>query len=261
MKFLFLFMLHYQMRYKQNHFHFLLNIQQKFFFKNIQHFLFFSGIVNQVPNTFLQLRLLHTAFCPNKYLLLLFLPDLFIQIMYLSTDCLRQILLINTPRDYYLPLAFNGEMDKLTHAGLYGVQETMAVLDNLYGTETAYYGRINFWGLIDIVDALGGIDVYSDYAFDAAAGDVEGYGYRSFSFSEGWNHLEGQEALAFSRERYAFSDGDNQRGKNQMAVIQAIISKASSPAVLKNYQTLLSSLSDAFITSLSYDDIASLVQM
>ena len=82
----------------------------------------------------------------------------------------RQILLINTPRDYYLPLAFNGEMDKLTHAGLYGVQESMAVLDNLYGTKTSYYGRVNFWGLIDIVDALGGIDVYSDYSFTTSAG-------------------------------------------------------------------------------------------
>ena len=173
----------------------------------------------------------------------------------------RQILLINTPRDYYLPLAFNGELDKLTHAGMYGVQESMAVLDNLYGTKTSYYGRINFWGLIDIVDALGGIDVYSDYAFDAAAGDVEGYGYRSVSFSEGWNHLEGQEALAFSRERYSFSDGDNQRGKNQMKVIQAIIEKATSPSVLAKYQDLLKAVSDNFITNISYDQISSLVQM
>lgn len=173
----------------------------------------------------------------------------------------RQILLINTPRDYYLPLAFNGELDKLTHAGMYGVQESMAVLDNLYGTKTSYYGRINFWGLIDIVDALGGIDVYSDYAFDAAAGDVEGYGYRSFSFSEGWNHLEGQEALAFSRERYSFSDSDNQRGKNQMKVIQAIIEKATSPSVLAKYQDLLKAVSDNFITNISYDQISSLVQM
>ena len=173
----------------------------------------------------------------------------------------RQILLINTPRDYYLPLAFNGELDKLTHAGMYGVQESMAVLDNLYGTKTSYYGRINFWGLIDIVDALGGIDVYSDYAFDAAAGDVEGYGYRSFSFSEGWNHLEGQEALAFSRERDSFSDGDNQRGKNQMKVIQAIIEKATSPSVLAKYQDLLKAVSDNFITNISYDQISSLVQM
>lgn len=103
----------------------------------------------------------------------------------------RQILLINTPRDYYLPLAFNGEMDKLTHAGLYGIQESMAVLDNLYGTKTSYYGRVNFWGLIDIVDALGGIDVYSDYSFETSAGDVAGYGYRTYSYTEGWNHLDG----------------------------------------------------------------------
>ena len=177
----------------------------------------------------------------------------------------RQILLINTPRDYYLPLAFNGEMDKLTHAGLYGVQETMAVLDNLYGTETAYYGRINFWGLIDIVDALGGIDVYSDIAFTTNTMDIPnsygGYESRSFSFDEGWNHLDGAEALGFSRERYSFSDGDNQRGKNQMKVIQAIIEKATSPSVLANYQDLLKALSDNFITNISYDQISDLVKM
>ena len=173
----------------------------------------------------------------------------------------RQILLINTPRDYYLPLAFNGELDKLTHAGMYGVQESMAVLDNLYGTKTSYYGRINFWGLIDIVDALGGIDVYSDYSFTTAAGDVAGYGDREYSYTEGWNHMNGIEALTFSRERYSFSDGDNQRGKNQMKVIQAIIEKATSPSVLAKYQDLLKAVSDNFITNISYDQISSLVQM
>lgn len=173
----------------------------------------------------------------------------------------RQILLINTPRDYYLPLAHNGEMDKLTHAGLYGVQETMAVLDNLYGTETSYYGRVNFWGLIDIVDALGGIDVYSDYAFTTTADDVAGYGSGSYSYKKGMNHLNGIEALTFSRERYSFSDGDNQRGRNQMKVIQAIIEKATSPSVLANYQDLLKALADNFITNISYDQISSLVKM
>lgn len=173
----------------------------------------------------------------------------------------RQILLVNTPRDYYLPLARNGEMDKLTHAGLYGVQETMAVLDNLYGTETAYYGRINFWGLIDIVDALGGIDVYSDYAFTTGAGDVAGYADRTYKYEKGWNHMNGIEALTFSRERYAFSDGDNQRGRNQMKVIQAIIEKAASPSVLANYQDLLSAVSDNLITNMTYDEISSLVKM
>lgn len=173
----------------------------------------------------------------------------------------RQILLINTPRDYYLPLAFNGEMDKLTHTGLYGIQESMAVLDNLYGTKTSYYGRVNFWGLIDIVDALGGIDVYSDYSFEPSAGDVAGYGYRTYSYTEGWNHLDGLEALMFARERYSFSDGDNQRGRNQMKVVQAIIEKAASPSVLANYQDLLKALSENFVTNISYDQITSLVQM
>lgn len=163
----------------------------------------------------------------------------------------RQILLVNTPRDYYLPLAHNGQLDKLTHAGIYGTGESMRTLDNLYGTHTSFYMRVNFAGLTKIVDALGGVDVYSTKTFSMGG----------YNFTEGVNHLNGEAALCFSRERYAFADGDNQRGKNQMAVIQAIISKASSPAVLKNYQTLLSSLSDAFITSLSYDDIASLVQM
>ena len=163
----------------------------------------------------------------------------------------RQILLVNTPRDYYLPLAHNSQLDKLTHAGIYGTGESMQTLDNLYGTHTSFYMRVNFAGLTKIVDALGGVDVYSTKTFSMGG----------YNFTEGVNHLNGEAALCFSRERYAFSDGDNQRGKNQMAVIQAIISKASSPAVLKNYQTLLSSLSDAFITSLSYDDIASLVQM
>lgn len=163
----------------------------------------------------------------------------------------RQILLVNTPRDYYLPLAHNGQLDKLTHAGIYGTGESMQTLDNLYGTHTSFYMRVNFAGLTKIVDALGGVDVYSTKTFSMGG----------YNFTEGVNHLNGEAALCFSRERYAFADGDNQRGQNQMAVIQAIISKASSPAVLKNYQTLLSSLSDAFITSLSYDDIASLVQM
>lgn len=163
----------------------------------------------------------------------------------------RQILLVNTPRDYYLPLAHNGQLDKLTHAGIYGTGESMQTLDNLYGTHTSFYMRVNFAGLTKIVDALGGVDVYSTKTFSMGG----------YDFTEGVNHLNGEAALCFSRERYAFADGDNQRGKNQMAVIQAIISKASSPAVLKNYQTLLSSLSDAFITSLNYDDIASLVQM
>ena len=115
------------------------------------------------------------------------------------------------------------------------------------------------------MDALGGIDVYSDIAFTTNTMDIPnsygGYESRSFSFDEGWNHLDGAEALGFSRERYSFSDGDNQRGKNQMKVIQAIIEKATSPSVLANYQDLLKALSDNFITNISYDQISDLVKM
>lgn len=178
----------------------------------------------------------------------------------------HQILLINTPRDYYLPLTFNGEMDKLTHASLYGIDESMRVLSNLYSLDVSYYVRVNFYGLVNIVDALGGVDVYSDYAFTTNTMEIpnengDGFYQDYYTFDEGTNHLDGRAALAFSRERYSFEDGDIQRGKNQMAVIKAIVKKATSPSVLSNYQELFSAVSDAFITNLSYDDIASLVQM
>lgn len=178
----------------------------------------------------------------------------------------HQILLINTPRDYYLPLNFNGEMDKLTHAGLYGMEESMKVLSDLYSIDISYYVRVNFTGLVNIVDALGGVDVYSDYEFTTNTMEIpdetgEDFYMDSYYFSEGTNHLDGRAALAYSRERYSFADGDVQRGRNQMAVIKAIIDKATSPTVLSNYRQFLDAVSDAFITNLTYDDIAALVKM
>ena len=178
----------------------------------------------------------------------------------------HQIVLINTPRDYYLPLSFNGELDKLTHAGLYGINESMSVLGDLYGINIAHYIRVNFNGLVDIVDALGGVDVNSEYDFTTRMmvipnEDGDGFYKDCFSFSEGMNHLSGREALAFSRERYSFASGDIQRGKNQMAVIKAIVDKATSPSILSNYQNLLTAVSDAFITNFTYNDIAALVKL
>ena len=114
----------------------------------------------------------------------------------------HQVLLISTPRDYYVPLSIsNGVPDKLTHAGIYGVQVSMDTLSMLYEVPIDYYFRVNFNGFVDIIDALGGIDVYSDYTFDS--GNVSGY-----HFNEGWNSVNGEEALAFCRERYAFASGD-----------------------------------------------------
>lgn len=177
----------------------------------------------------------------------------------------KQILLVNTPRDYYLPLARNGELDKLTHAGLYGIDESMKVLGNLYGVQADYYVRVNFAGLVKIVDALGGVDIESDANFTCVpmetpdgSGD---YTYQKYSFTKGINHVNGSQALAFARERKAFADGDNRRGQHQMTVIKAIVNKACSSAVLTKYQELLKAASDAFITNMPYADISSLVQM
>ena len=176
----------------------------------------------------------------------------------------KQILLVNTPRDYYLPLARNGELDKLTHAGLYGIDESMKVLGNLYGVQADYYVRVNFAGLVKIVDALGGVDIESDANFSCVpmeTPDGNGdYTYQKYSFTKGINHVNGSQALAFARERKAFADGDNRRSQHQMTVIKAIVNKASS-AVLTKYQELLKAASDAFITNMPYADISSLVQM
>ena len=177
----------------------------------------------------------------------------------------KQILLVNTPRDYYLPLARNGELDKLTHAGLYGIDESMKVLGNLYGVQADYYVRVNFAGLVKIVDALGGVDIESDANFSCVpmeTPDGNGdYTYQKYSFTKGINHVNGSQALAFARERKAFADGDNRRGRHQMTVIKAIVNKACSSAVLTKYQELLKAASDAFITNMPYADISSLVQM
>ena len=170
----------------------------------------------------------------------------------------KQVALINTPRDYYVDLAGTNSKDKLTHAGLYGVETSMATLGNLYGVEVTDYIRINFAGFMSIVDALGGVDVYSDQAFTSVGSP--GY-YDPTSFVEGWNHLDGKAALAFARERHAFASGDIQRGINQMKVIDAMLNKIKSPALLMNFSKLMDAASDCFVTSLSQDQISALVRM
>ncbi len=166
----------------------------------------------------------------------------------------HQVLLLTTPRDYYIPLSIsNGEKDKLTHAGIYGVNVSMDTLADLYHVPMDYYFRIDFDGFKGIVDALGGITVYSDYTFMSQ--NVEG-----FYFVEGENEMDGEAALAFCRERYSFPDGDLQRGRNQVAVLDGIIQKASSPAILGGYMDILNSMSDHFETSIPYDLITSIVR-
>ena len=149
---------------------------------------------------------------------------------------------------------------------MYGIDESMRVLDDLYGVETQYYARVNFYGLTKIVDALGGVDVYSEQTFTTKVmqiPDKNGNLYDDyFSFTEGMNYnVDGQAALAFCRERYSFSDGDNQRGRNQMAMIKAIFNKATSSAILTKYDEVLKAVADTMITNMPYEDISSLVKM
>ena len=170
----------------------------------------------------------------------------------------KQVALINTPRDYYVDLAGTDSKDKLTHAGLYGVETSMATLGNLYGVNVEHYLRINFAGFINIIDAIGGVDVYSDQAFTSVGSP--GY-YDPTTFAEGWNHLDGKSALAFARERHAFASGDIQRGINQMKVIDAMMNKIKSPTVLMSFSKLMDAVSDCFVTSLSQEQISALVRM
>ena len=170
----------------------------------------------------------------------------------------KQAALINTPRDYYVDLAGTESKDKLTHAGLYGVETSMATLGNLYGVDVDHYIRINFAGFISIIDAIGGVDVYSDQAFTSVGSP--GY-YDPTTFAEGWNHLDGKSALAFARERHAFKTGDIQRGINQMKVIDAMANKLKSPTLLMSFSKLMDAAADCFVTSFSQEQISALVRM
>ncbi len=168
-----------------------------------------------------------------------------------------QILMTSTPRDMYVTLPEDvfgpGQRDKLTHAGIFGVDVSETILSKMYDVDIDYYVRINFGGFEDIVNALGGVTVHSDYAFTSKIG--------GYSFEKGDNYVDGAAALAFVRERYSFADGDMQRGRNQMAMIQAIIDKITSPAILGSYAELMDSLANCFITDLPKEKLGDLLDM
>ena len=169
----------------------------------------------------------------------------------------HQILLVTTPRDYYveIPGISGGQKDKLTHAGIYGVDASMATLDQLYDTDIDFYARVNFTSLIEIVDALGGVDVESEYAFTTGSDSGE-----VINVVQGTNHFNGEEALAFSRERYNVPGGDNQRGKDQQAVITAMIKKMVSPAILTGANGILNSVSGNVETNMTESQIQELIK-
>lgn len=169
----------------------------------------------------------------------------------------HQILLVTTPRDYYveIPGVTGGQKDKLTHAGIYGVDASMAALSNLYDTELDFYARVNFTSLIQMVDALGGVDVESEYAFTTSLDSG-----LEMNVVQGTNHFNGKQALAFSRERMNVPGGDNQRGKDQQAVITAMIKKMISPAILTGANGIINSVSGNVETNMSMEQIQDLIK-
>lgn len=165
----------------------------------------------------------------------------------------RQILLTSIPRDYYVPLhGKSGYNDKLTHAGLYGVDMSVATIEDLLDIELNYYMKVNFTSVIDIVDAIGGVDVYSDYSFTS----MDGYNY-----TKGYNKVDGKEALSFARERKAFQAGDRQRVKDQQALLEAMFRKCTSSSIITKYNSLLNSVSGSFVTNMPTDRLTDLIKM
>ncbi|AWN62220.1 LCP family glycopolymer transferase CpsA [Streptococcus sobrinus] len=162
----------------------------------------------------------------------------------------HKVLLTTTPRDAYvtIPDGGNNQKDKLTHAGIYGVQTSMKTLENLYNINIDYYARLNFTSFLKLVDLLGGIDVYNDQAFTAHTN-------KDYTFEVGNVHLDSQGALAFVRERYGLENGDNDRGKNQEKVITAIINKLASTKSISKISSIANNLQDSIQTNMPISDL------
>ena len=171
----------------------------------------------------------------------------------------KNILMIHVPRDYYVQLhGTTGYKDKLTHSGtLGGIEMSMATIEDLFEIEIPYYARVNFNAVVNLVDAIGGINIYSDVNYSFTC-----WTDRSCKFNPGLNYVGGKCALAFARERHAYDTGDRHRGENQEQVIELVIDKAtSSSTIINNYSNILTALDGTFETNLTMDDITNLVKM
>ena len=172
----------------------------------------------------------------------------------------HNVLLISIPRDYYVETkceegagCAQGKLDKLTHTGLHGVETTEMTLENLFDMKINYNARVNFSSVVNIVNELGGVDVINPNTFT-----IGGY---TFEASPDPIHLDGDQALAFCRERYGFLEGDRERGRNQMRVMNGIIKKITSPQILKNFSGIMKAVGSSFQTNMTVKEMTALVNM
>ena len=168
----------------------------------------------------------------------------------------HKILMTTTPRDSYVKIPDGGadQYDKLTHAGIYGIETSEKTLENLYDIDIDYYARLNFTSFMNLIDAIGGVTIYNDQAFTIHLDTGNDY-----SFEVGNIDLSsGEEALAFVRERYDLNNGDYDRGNNQIKVVQAIVNKLTSLNSVSNYSSITSTLTDSIQTNMSLDTMMDL---
>ena len=163
----------------------------------------------------------------------------------------KKLLLISIPRDYYVQLhGTYGSRDKLTHAGIYGIDMSITTIEDLLNIDINHYMKTSFDTVVKLVDTIDGVDVYSDTSFKASG----------CTYNEGMNHLDGKCALRFSRERKIYDSGDRHRGENQQAVITAIVDRLMNPKYLIRYNRILDNINGTIVTDISYDEITNLVK-
>lgn len=169
------------------------------------------------------------------------------------------ILLTSVPRDFYVTTAcdagdgcMQGALDKITHTGIHGTNTTKRTVEQLLGIEINYTFKVGFDTVTELVDVLGGVDVYVEPGYATTTSE--------FSVHEGVNHLNAQQALAFARERYSYTEGDRQRTKNQQQVLMGIVKEATKPSVITNYAAIMDTMANTFSTTMSNVEITDLIK-
>lgn len=166
----------------------------------------------------------------------------------------RKILMTFTPRDSYVYIkgVSDERKDKFTHSGLYGISASMDTISAIYNTKFNYYIKINFTSVINFIDLLGGVDVDINQEFDS---------FRGYHFNKGLNHLNGKEALEYSRERHAFKNGDFARGENAMSIVNAVIKKMISLKTVYKLNNILDKAVESVDTDITQNDIKEFIYM